>query len=375
MKATLTQENFAKALNYVSKAISSNPSIPILANVLIETTDSQLKLSSTDLEIGVSTLIGADVKSKGKITANARMLADFVTSLSSGKLDIEMKEKVLLVKNASNSAEFNVIDAEEFPPLPLIDGSPSFTVNAIAFIKSINQVVFSSASDDSRPVLTGVLFEADQNNLSMVGVDGFRLSKKRLSIKRKGTKSLKQIVPARALNELARIAGDICEDKDKIEAYLLSGKNQFLFKAKDVELSTRLIEGEFPDYQQILPKDVSFSFGVDKEALAQTVKIVSIFARSAVGNKAVFELNPSKNALSLSAQVADVGENESTVEVHDVKGEILKTSFNTRFLADMINSLDGEEIIFESNGVTAPGVFKDKDDKNFLHIIMPMRLD
>ena len=375
MEATITQENFAKALNDVAKAISSNPSIPVLANVLIDITKDNVKLSTTDLELGISTILDADIKKEGKVTVDAKTLAEFVNSLSPGKLTLELKEKILEVKNKLNSAEFNIINAEEFPPLPQPKGRPSFKVKTHPFAKAINQVVFSAASDDSRPVLTGILFEATSSKLSMVGVDGFRLSKKVIGIKRSGSKEFSHIVPARALQELSRISHEEGEDDDITEVYLLGEKNQMIFKVEGSELSTRLIEGEFPDYKQIIPKEIKYGFSVEKEAFAKTVKIVSIFARAAVGNKSVFELIPQKNTLKLSAQVADVGENESSIEVHDVKGDGIKTAYNTKFLSDMVNAIEGEEITFETNGVTAPGVFKDKEDKDFLHIIMPMRLD
>jgi DNA polymerase-3 subunit beta len=375
MKATLTQENFAKALNYVSKAISSNPSIPVLANVLIEMEDKEMKLSTTDLELGISTQIGADIKKDGKTTVDARTMSEFVNSLVSGKVNIELNEKVLTVSNKFNSADFNVVSSDEFPPLPKAKSKASIKVKALAFAKAVNKVSFSTASDDSRPVLTGMLFEATEKRLSMVGVDGFRLSKKVVDIKRSGKEKFEHIVPARALDEVARIALDLGEDDEDIEIYLLGEKNQMLFKLDEVEVSTRLIEGEFPEYKQIMPKESKFKFKVDKDSLAQTVKVVNIFARSAVGNKAIFEFTPSKNSLKLSAQVADVGENESTVEVHDVEGDVLKTGYNVGFLNDMIGAVEGSEIQFETNGVTAPGVFKDSEDKDFLHIIMPMRLD
>ncbi len=375
MKVTITQENFARALSYVSKAISTNPSIPVLANVLIEVVENELKLSTTDLELGISTKIGADIKEDGKTTVDAKTLSEFVNSLSSGKLNVEKTDNILKVKNKFNSADFNIVSADEFPPLPKPDDKIDIKVNAINFAKAIEKVTFSAASDDSRPVLTGILFEATQKKLTMVGVDGFRLSRKIVDIKKSSKKEFTHIVPAKALNEVARIVRDICKDEDEIEIYILGEKNQMLFIVKDVEISSRLIEGEFPEYKQILPKDVKFKFSVDKESLAKTVKIVSIFARSAVGNKAIFEFIPEKNHLKFSAQVADVGENESTVEIHEIDGGKLKTGFNIGFLNDMINAVEGDEINFESNGVTAPGVFKDKDDKDFLHIIMPMRLD
>src|SRR4030042_3283016 len=148
MKATVTQENFAKALSFVIKAISTSPSIPVLANVLIEIDEKQLRLSATDLELGVSTVIGADIKHEGKTTVDAKTLAEFVNSLSSGKLSIELEDKMLVVKNKQNSADFNIIDAEEFPPLPQSEEKESFTINALPFAKAIEQVVFSAATDD-----------------------------------------------------------------------------------------------------------------------------------------------------------------------------------------------------------------------------------
>lgn len=375
MKATITQENFAKALSHVSKAISTNPSIPVLANVLIEIEKNEVRLSTTDLELGISTSIGAEVKSEGKATVDARTLSEFVNSLTSGTLEVSLKDNVLKVSNKTNSADFNVVSADEFPPLPEVKNDPVFKVPVQQFSRAITKVAFATASDDSRPVLTGILFEATKTKLSMIGVDGFRLSKAIVKIERDSEEELGQIVPARALNEISRISKGVENEDEVLEVYLLSDKNQMLFKFEDVEVSTRLIEGEFPEYKQIIPKETKFKFKVDKDALSQTVKVVSIFARSAVGNKAVFEFDPAKNALKLSAQVADVGENESTVEVHDIEGDAFKTGFNVGFLSDMIGSIDGDEIEFESNGVTAPGVFKDTGDKNYLHIIMPMRLD
>lgn len=376
MRATVTQENFSKALNYVSKAISSTPSIPVLANVLIEIDEGTVKLSTTNLELGISTQVGADVKKSGSTTVNAKTLAEFVNSLSDGKLNIELKDNILVVSNKLNSADFNVVAADEFPPLPKAKSKSDFKVKSLLFAKAIDKVIISAASDDSRPVLTGILFEATQRKLNMVGVDGFRLSKKTIDVKRTKKTSLTSIVPAKSLQEVARISQIESEDDEDIEIFLLGEKNQMLFKLKDVEISTRLIEGEFPEYQQILPKETNFKFSVDKESLAKTVRVVSIFARSAVGNKTQFEFMPAKNQLRLSAQVADVGENESIVEVHDAEfEEELKTGYNISFLNDMINIMEGDEISFETNGVTAPGVFKDKEDKDFLHIIMPMRLD
>ena len=375
MKATIMQENLAKALGYVSKAISSFPSIPILANVLIEAEGKNLKLSATDLELGISTSVGADVIKEGKTTIDAKTITEFINSLEKGKVELNLGDKVLTVKNEKNSADFNTISHDEFPPLPQFSEEELASLDAQSFSNAVKKIVIATASDDSRPVLTGVLFETNGKNLNLVGVDGFRLAQMVIILPKQLKKEIKQIVPAKALIELARITDDQCDKDDKVEIYIQEDKNQMLFKVKDSLLSTRLIEGEFPDYKQIIPSEGKFKFKVEKSSLAQTVKVVSIFARSAIGNKSIFEINPEKNELKFSAQVADVGENESTVEIHDIAGDQLKTAYNTKFLSDMLATIDGDEILFETNGVTAPGVFKDIDDKNFLHIIMPMRID
>lgn len=375
MKVTVTQERLAKALNYVSKIIGTTVSLPILSNVLLSFEKGEVYLSTTDLEIGIRTRIDADVKTEGKTTVDARTFSEFVNSLSQGSIDIELKEKRLIVSNDKNSADFHTVEADEFPPLPKKTKTSKFETKALDFSHALSQVAVSSAKDNTRPVLTGLLFCLSKKGLTLVGVDGFRLSKKEMKVKADVKEKTTYIVPTRALMELSRIAMDICDKDDEVKVYVLDSKNQMLFIVNDVEVSTRLIEGEFPEYQQILPSEHSYKFTVDKESLTQTVKVVNIFARSAVGNKASFEMKKDSSVLELAAQVADVGKNNSSVEIYDVEGEDLKTAFNTRFLSDMLNSMPGEEIIFETNGSTAPGVFKDKGDESFLHIIMPMRLD
>ena len=178
MKVKTMQENFAKALNYVSKAVSSTPSIPVLANVLLEIKNEKLHLSTTNLEVSITTAIGADVKGEGRITVDAKTLTEFVNSLSSGTLTLDLKENIFIVKNKNNSADFKTINADEFPPLPQASKNPIMEIDAVTFSKAVNQVAVSCAGDDSRPVLTGILFESSKNILSLVGVDGFRLSKK-----------------------------------------------------------------------------------------------------------------------------------------------------------------------------------------------------
>lgn len=375
MKIEILQENFSKALNHVVKAVSSRPNIPVLANVLIQTEKGKIRLSTTNLEIGINSWVGADIKQEGSITVSARLLSEFVNSVKSGKMTLEQVDQSLEVTSVDNHAQFFIIPAEDFPNVPRAEKDPILKVNAFSFADAISRTVFATATDDSRPVLTGVLFEVEAKAMRMVGVDGFRLSKIDLNLDEEVKESFKEIVPAKSLQEVERIIRDVLSEEDVIEIYMLGDKNQILFKIGDEELSSRLIEGEFPDYNQIIPKDKSNSFTVLKEELQNSVKIIMIFAKNIIGNKTKFSMNSTSKKVTLSANVVDVGNNESSVQISKTEGESLDTAYNAKFLMDMINSMKSDEIVYETSGITAPGVFKDKKDKSYLHIIMPMRIE
>ena len=375
MKASLMQENLSKALSHVIKAVSNRPNIPVLANVLIETEKSRIKLSATNLEIGVSTWVGATVAQEGKLTVSAKLLAEFVNSLKSGKLELNFNESQLEVKSVDNTADFFVIAADDFPKVPEVEGDSLLDAPAVAFADAISQTSVASATDESRPVLTGLLLEAEGKTLTMVGVDGFRLARKILKLEKAADEKMSEIVPAKALIEVERLIRDTASEKDIVKIFLLVSKNQMLFKIGDVELSTRLIEGKFPDYQQIMPKESSLRAKVKKSDLADMLKVVNIFARNVVGNKAKFSIDADAKKMKLEANVADLGKNESAINIHDIQGEDFETGFNVRFLSDMIGTIASEDVIFETNSPTAPGVFLDSKDKNFIHVIMPMRLE
>ncbi|KKQ35867.1 MAG: polymerase III subunit beta protein [candidate division WS6 bacterium GW2011_GWA2_37_6] len=375
MKISILQENLAKALNQVSKAVSNRPNIPVLANVLIVAEKGKVKLSGTNLDIGVNTWLGADIAEEGSLTVSAKLLAEFVNSLSSGKIELIQIKNNLEVKSVDNTAEFNVIPANDFPSVPKSEGNPIVKINALDFAEAVRQTAISTATDDSRPVLTGLLLEATERKISLVGVDGFRLSKKILKVDLGPKEDIKEIVPARSLMELEKIIRDLSDKETMLEIYLLESKNQMIFKVENTEFTTRMIEGEFPNYSQIIPNTKNVSFQVLKEELSNTVKIAGIFARNVIGNKARFKFDPEKKTLELFANVVDVGNNESKVTISKPEGDKLETAYNMKFLQDMINVINGDEILYESEGITSPGVFKDKDDPDFLHIIMPMRLD
>ncbi|MBP9759161.1 DNA polymerase III subunit beta [Candidatus Dojkabacteria bacterium] len=375
MKVEIIQEKFAKALNHINKAISNRPNIPVLANVLIETEHGSLKLSSTNLEIGIIAKIGAEIIDEGKTTVSAKLLSEFINSLKPGKIQIELKDQMLSVQSVDNNADFCVISADEFPNVPSSEGKALLELNANEFARAVDKVTFAASTDNSRPVLTGVLTKITKRNMTLVGVDGFRLSQILTKIEDGPEEDFREIIPAKTMQEISKIIKDTATEKEKLEIYSLKKNNQVVYKIGNIELVSRLIEGDFPNYEDIIPKDKQFSFNVLKQDLANGVKIVSIFARNVIGNKTRFTIEPDENKLKLSAVVIDVGNNESSIDISTPVGEKLETSYNAKFMQDMINSIEGDEIIFETNGVTAPGVFKDKNNDAYLHIIMPMRLD
>lgn len=376
MKVSLIQENLAKALLHINKAVSNRPNIPILANVLLETEKGKLKLSATNLDIGISTWIGATIAEEGKVTVSAKMLSDFVNSLKPGKIELLQHNQTLVVNSVDNNAEFYIIPAEDFPRVPEPEGDELLELDANLLADTFRKTAFAAGTDESRPVLTGLLFKGMKKNLTIVGVDGFRLSKKELKLENDlASKEFEEIVPAKAVMEVEALVHAIAKKDEKIKIYLLGNKNQMLFKVGDVELSTRLIEGNFPEYDQILPKEHKVEFKAKKEDFIDMLKVVSIFARNVVGNKTKFEVLSQEGKLKLATNVVDIGNNESEIEIKEVDGDDFETAYNVKFLQDMINIIDSEILIFQTKGATAPGVFIDPNDKDFIHVVMPMRLE
>jgi len=380
MKVSCNQTSLAQQLSIIGRLVSSKPGLPILANVLLETEDSKLKMTATDLEIGVHTWIGAEIKGEGKITIPARTFAEFVNSLPPEGVTLDLENQTLKVTTVNNSAQFNTLPPDDFPSVPGIDdGDILMTVPAHDLQVAINRVAFAAATDDSRPVLTGMKVEAEGTTLTLIAVDGFRLSRQILELDKSVKEKTDLLIPAKAMQELSRIISDTSDEgskkkNDVVEMYVLKDKNQVAFRYNEVDLVSRLIDGQFPEYKQIIPTGYQTKVEMETDQLQNAVRIVNIFARSTIGNKAIMEFNPEDSTVKVSASLAEVGQNESSFEAK-VDGESLSIGFSGKFLTDMLSSIDGDTMIFEGSNPTAPGVFKSKGDDNYLHIIMPMRID
>ncbi len=382
MKITLNHEKLSKSLQYTSRAVSQKPNIPVLSNVLLDVTKNGLKLMATNLDMGISVWIPGVVSEEGKTTVSAKYIADYVAASSSEKVDITLKDNVITVKTEKSKSTFNTILASEFPILPKTAEEPLFAISATDFINSMDKVVFACSTDFSAGKVqqSGVLFELAgeaPTEINFVGLDGFRLSSRTASIKNVNKELPKEsiIVPAKYLQELVKIVQDYTE-LDDIEVFLSESKSQIVFKFEEIEFSIRLLEGPYPDFRRIMPDAATYIFDVKKSDLEEAIKIVNTFARSNLGYRTLLDLDVANSVLKLKSSVAEVGENETLVNLSNVNAEgDLNTAYNLKFLQDIVNHIKGESIKFESKGPLAASVFKDKADPRFLHLVMPLRRD
>lgn len=380
MKITIPQDKLSKALLQVARGVSTKPNIPVLSNILLEVSKDQLKLSSTNLDMGIHMWIPGSSDTEGKTTVSGKFIADFVAANSGGKVELALNGEVLHVHTDSSKAEFNTISSGEFPILPKVTSEVFFTVEAKSFIEALDKVLFTCASDFSgRIQLTGVLMEinsAAPDKLVLAGADGFRLSQKTLDISSahmdEGADKHQLIVPARPLQEFAKMV-DLAE-VDNIDVYVNESKSQLIFKLDNMEFSVRLLEGPYPDFKQVIPVDTVYGFDLDKAEFERAMKIVNTFARSLQGYNVDFDLDIESGQLVLRSRVVDLGVNETKMMVKNVKGpNDLKAAYSLQLLMDMVNHAKGNTVTYETNGALAPALFTDQNDKDYIHLVMPMQ--
>jgi DNA polymerase-3 subunit beta len=374
MKFSCNQDTFSKYLNILSRVVSTKPGLPILSNIFLQTEKGKLTLKATDLELSITTWIGADVKDDGKITLPAKQLSEFVNSIPEEVVNVEVEKKNFNISTSNNSASFNTMPPDDFPSIPSVDKKkePFIQINSADLVMAINRVAFAAAIDDIKPVLTGVKVEIEEDEISLIATDGLRLSKQVIKTS-KSDKTKSFLVPVRAFTELSHIINDMGGEDDLISVYLIEDKNQVMFRVGDIDLVSRLIDGEFPEYKQIIPTGYKTNCEIQREEFLNSLKVVNIIARSVLGNKMILDIDPKANKISLSATQADLGKNESHFDCK-VEGEELKIAFSSKLLTDILNHVDTEDIMFECSEAVRPGVFKIKGDDNFIHLVMPMML-
>lgn len=367
MQLSCTKENLNKGLNIVSRAVSARAQLPILNNILLTTEKGGLKIAATDLEIGISTWIGAKIENEGAITIPSRMLLDFVSNNNDEIINLKTKNETLCLSSKKFQAELNGIKAEEFPKIPNLLKNNSIEFSALELKQAINLVNFACAFDDTRPVLNGVLFKFENQKIKLAATDSYRLAEKILLTDKPIKEKKELIIPNRGLNEVARI---ISEDDEKVEIYF--SDNQAMFKISETQIVTRLIEGSFPDYEQIIPKSNNLEIIVATNEFASALKMASLFARENANNIKLKIKEP--NSIEIHAASPQLGSEVSKIE-GEVKGKELEIAFNAKYLLDVLNNLNFEKIIFSLSDRFAPGAIKGIGDQSYLYIIMPLRID
>jgi DNA polymerase-3 subunit beta len=375
MRVSCLQENLAKGLSVVGRAVATRSTLPVLANVMLSTDNGRLKLSATDLEIGINCWIGAKVEEDGATTVPARLFIDLVNSLPPERIDMELivRTQTLNLKCARYEANIKGIDAQEFPLIPSIEeGSEGqITLEPTAFRRMIEQVVLAAATDESRPILTGVLAKFEGNQLTLAAADGFRLSVRTAELPVE-TEPASVIIPARALAELARIS----TDEESITLIITPARNQVLFHAPNVDLVSQLIEGNFPDYHQIIPKSYSTRTVLNTNSFLRACKTANIFARDAA-NIVRLQITPggelAPGHITISATSAELGDNVGEIDA-STEGDEIEIAFNAKYLIDVLSVMDAAQVALETTTSSSPGVIKPVGDVDFVHVIMPMHV-
>jgi DNA polymerase-3 subunit beta len=359
----------------VSRAVAKKSTLPVLGNVLFATEQGKLRLSATNLEIAVTVWIDAQITDEGTITLRSDLLTDFVASLPNEAVSMELDPKTFNValSCARSKAHIKGIPAEDFPSLPSIEEmTPTARVDPATFREMIAQVAFAAATDDSRPVLAGVLVEFNGSTITLASADGFRLSVRKAELTEPVTEDLSVIIPARALQELSRI---IADQTDPIDLSVTPNKSQLLVRAGQVEFLSRLIDGHFPDFRQIVPRQYGTRLLVDRDQFLAAARRAKLFAQSS--NDVVrIKMTPGDSELdpgyvNISAQAAETGDNEDVIDGR-VEGPESQIAFNGRYLTDVLAVMRAGDVAIEMTGPNAAGVLRSAGNDDFTHVIMPM---
>ena len=373
MKLSVMQENLARGLAVVSRAVSTRGTLPVLANVLLRTEDGGLKLTATNLEIGITYWVPGKIETDGATTVPARLFADLVSSLpGSERVDLELQgADVLHVRAGRFATHIKGIDADEFPAIQTAGERPTTRIAQKVLRRALAETIFAAASDEARPILTGVLARFEGDRLTLAAADNYRIAVRTVDIL-DPVESVSVVIPARALAELARVLSDT---DDPVELVLAQARNQVLFHVEGIDLVSRLIDGQFPNYQQVLPQSHATRAELEREELLRAVRPAALIASSSA-NIVKLRIGPDGTADGdagvMVTATADVGDYEGAVEAA-VEGDGTTIAFNARYLADVLTNVDADRFAIELNGPLSPGVFRPVGDDAYVHVVMPVR--
>jgi len=375
MKIIILKEKLVKGLNIVGKIVGKNLTLPILNNVLFSAEENSLKLSATDLELGISYWGLAKVEEKGKITIPAKTISSFVSFLDEEKLTIETKEKVLFLRGENYKTQIKGLEAKDYPIIPDVTSETWLELDAKVFCEGMMQVIDFCAITQVRPELSGIYLSFQKNAVKIVSTDSFRLAEKTIAIDNPTnnlTSIQSLIIPKNAARELVNI---FSEEERKIKFYLSSSQimiESYFSETKNpqAQLVSRLIEGEYPNYEDVIPKEFKTQIIISRDAFLNQIKSASLF--SGRTNEIKLVINPKKENITISSQNVDLGETHSNLSAK-IKGEEMTASFNYKFLVEGLGQIKAKEVIFELNGQDGPGVLKPMDDPSYIYVIMPIK--
>lgn len=380
MKVTIAQENLNHGLDLVGRAVSNRASLPVLEAVLLETAWGQLKLSATDLSLGITCQVGCQVETPGAVAIPARLLSDFVASLPNEPVVMELKprSRTLHLSCKHYEARIKGLPQEDFPAIPTAaeDAEPIALVDPRVLREAVGQVAFAASTKDTRPAMTGVYTCIKEDQVTLVAADGFRLATRTIKLATPSEQELNAIVPARAMAELGRVLSN--EQEGAVQVYLTENGNQIIFHSGSSRLVANLIEARYPDYDAIVPKGFKGRWILSTKELRKALRIASLFA-SSDGNIVRLEVTPADNeeetaGMTVSASTAELGSNEATLDHCQLEGEAGQIAFNVRYLQEAISALGAEQLAFEYQAADRPGVVKPVGRSDQVHVIMPMQL-
>lgn len=368
MKFSCLQENLTRGLTIVGRAIPSRSTLQITQNVLLTAEESKVTISATDLSIAMTTCIGAQVEEKGAVTIPARLLNEFINTLPAERVDIESTATPVGVniKCASVKANINGTIADDFPPIPVVEDGLAAKIDPVVLKDAIYRVAFAAASEDSRPVLTGVKTEITGEDVKFAAADGYRLAVFSAKLEEAPREDIEFLIPARALNEISRLLGG---KGDPVDFMVTMSSNQALFRVNDVEIVCSLLAGNFPNYNQLIPQSHTTRATLKADDFLQATKTAAIFARNSSKNIQL-KMNNGDGGITVAARAEEVGDNKGQVAA-TIEGDDAFIAFNAKYLTDILDVLDGD-MVLEMSSSSSPGVFKPLQGEEYTHVVMPI---
>lgn len=375
MKITVSQEQFSHGLRVAGRAVATRSPLPITSNILVAADSGALKLSATNLEIAISTWIEGSVAEDGAVTLPARLLTEFVDTLPGGSIDLTVKPGSQSANLQSGRFEATIrgMNADDFPVIPTADGDVAASLQADLLKDMIDQVAFAAAMDDTRPILTGVLATFADRTLTLAAADSFRLAVRTGELANPARGDFSVIIPARTLTELAKILPD---GEHLVEISVTPNRNQVVFRTDTVHVVSRLIEGNFPNYKQIIPSKFATKVVVGTGDLLKATKIASFFSRDN-SNVITLEVQPGGEAgvgnVIVTGAAAELGEDRGELDAV-VNGSAAKVSFNSRYINDVLGAVESSQVGLEITGPNSAAVFRPIDSVDYTHVVMPMHV-